>query len=73
MRALVYKFIGITYFFDGGVLYPEILSFKIDDLSLSGGLGIFVATPFGNIRFDVAKPLNRSGNMKYYFSIGNPF
>ncbi|HAV91871.1 TPA: hypothetical protein DCW38_01650 [candidate division WOR-3 bacterium] len=55
------------------MLYPEILSFKIDDLSLSGGLGIFVATPFGNIRFDVAKPLNRSGNMKYYFSIGNPF
>jgi len=73
MRALVYKFIGITYFFDTGLLYSKTGAFYFDDLIFTGGLGVFAATLFGNIRFDMAKPLNEAGSMKYYFSIGNPF
>lgn len=73
MRILVYKFIGLSYFFDTGILYETIQNYAIDDMILTGGLGIFAATPFGNIRLDAARPINEDGNIKYYFSIGNPF
>jgi len=73
MRALVYKFIGLSYFFDAGVIYGSIQRIMPDDMVLTGGLGLYAATPFGNIRFDAARPINTDGNIKFYFSIGNPF
>lgn len=72
-RILVYKIVGMTYFFDTGALTERVAGTGIDNAVLSGGIGAFVTTPFGNIRFDIARPLNKSGDMQYYFSLGNPF
>ena len=51
-RILVYKMIGMTYFFDTGMLKESTRDMSLNDFVLSGGIGVFVSTPFGNIRFD---------------------
>jgi len=74
LRVKAYKSFGMVYFFDTGLL-KRYFDFKINikDFVLSGGIGVFYNTMFGTLRFDVAKPFNVVEDMKYYFSIGNPF
>ncbi|MEO0281018.1 MAG: BamA/TamA family outer membrane protein [candidate division WOR-3 bacterium] len=74
LRVKAYKSFGIIYFFDTGMLKKYFdFNFNIKDFVLSGGIGIFYNTVFGTLRFDVAKPFNVAEDMKYYFSLGNPF
>lgn len=73
MRILIYKIVGLTYFFDTGAMYSDTEIPSIGDFTLCGGLGVFVNTIIGPVRFDVAKPLNESGPMQFYLNLGNSF
>lgn len=72
-RMLVYKLFGITYFFDSGLLYSESKIPSFPDLAISGGLGVFIKTIIGPVRFDISRPINRDGTLQYYLNLGNAF
>lgn len=72
-RMLVYKMFGIAYFFDSGLLYSSVKMPEFQDMAVSGGLGIFLKTIIGPVRFDISRPINRSGTLQYYLNLGNAF
>ncbi len=72
-RLLIYNAFGITYFFDSGLLYGDFSVPKISDFVLSGGLGLFIKTIIGPVRFDISRPINATGPLQYYLNLGNAF
>ena len=72
-RILIYKIVGLVYFFDTGVLYEKNRMPAFGDFTLCGGLGLFVNTIIGPVRFDIARPINETGTMQFYLNLGNSF
>ena len=73
-RILIYKMIGISFFYDGGLLQGSAGRPNPGDFVVTGGLGIFIKTPIGPVRFDVARPVfSQTGNIQYYLNLGNSY
>ncbi|MFO8062883.1 MAG: BamA/TamA family outer membrane protein [bacterium] len=73
-RILIYKMIGVSFFYDGGLLQASAGRPDPGDFVITGGLGIFVKTPIGPVRFDVARPVfSQTGSIQYYLNLGNSY
>ena len=76
LRWRVYGDFGIVPFIDGGQVYDTETPDFAQELQWAAGLGFRYYTPIGQIRADIAFPLNpRSSDDRFqvYFSLGQAF
>jgi translocation and assembly module TamA len=66
--------IGLTVFLDAGQVWASRQDVNLDDVAAALGLGVWVRTPIGPIRVDVAQhlgdPLHGDPKTVYHFAIG---
>ncbi|OQX90297.1 MAG: hypothetical protein B6D57_03885 [Candidatus Coatesbacteria bacterium 4484_99] len=65
-------------FIDGGNVFEGYEYFKLERLRFGGGIGLRYNTPFGPIRFDIARPLDsaedeREEGFIYYIALGHAY
>lgn len=73
-RFPIYSIVYGVTFLDFGNVWETELTYKINDLRYSPGLGIRIKTPIGPIRFDVAIPVfEGAAKVQYFISVGHAF
>lgn len=66
--------IGGVAFFEGGNVWREAFTYRLNELAYATGAGLRVATPIGPIRFDVGFPIwNAKKGPQFFLSVGQAF
>jgi outer membrane protein insertion porin family len=67
------KIYGVL-FLDYGNVWESTLTYRINELQYSAGIGIRYSTPVGPLRFDISRPIfNSKKKIQLWFSIGHTF
>jgi outer membrane protein assembly complex protein YaeT len=76
LRFPVFRRLRGVGFLDAGNVYPAIGDVSVRTLQVGAGAGARLDTPFGLIRFDVGRPVNRRPSdprWRFHFGLGHAF
>lgn len=74
LRYPLFWRISLVAFFEGGNVWQQSYSYRLNELSYAAGPGIRVDTPIGPVRFDVGFPLwNEKRSPEFFISVGQAF
>lgn len=74
LRYPIYSILSGVAFLDFGNVWRDQLTYSINELRYSSGLGLRVGTPIGPIRLDFAIPIYEgAAQLQYFISVGHAF
>ena len=66
--------LNVVGFFEGGNVWRQSYSYRLNELSYAAGTGLRIDTPVGPVRFDVGFPVwNEKRSPEFFISVGQAF